>query len=79
MTKHTAIIFLSAFVIVVALGGFPSWARKTLLVLSGSGIAILAYLSSVVYCSNCKKLIDDAEQALPVAPSSEATPTQKIQ
>lgn len=64
MTKHTAIIFLSIFVVFVALGGFPGWARTTLLVLSGFGIAVLAYLSSVVYCSNCKKLIDDAEHAL---------------
>lgn len=65
MTKHTAIIFLSVFIIFVALGGFPSWARTTLLVLSGLGVAVLAYFSSVVYCSNCKKLIDDAENAMP--------------
>lgn len=64
MTKHTAIIFLSIFVVFVALGGFPGWVRTTLLVLSGLGIAVLAYLSSVVYCSNCKKLIDDAEHVL---------------
>lgn len=64
MTKHTVIIFLSVLIIVVAIGGFPLWARKLLLVLSGLGIAVLAYLSSVVYCSNCKKLIEDAEQAL---------------
>lgn len=71
MTKHTVIIFLSALVIVVAIGGFPSWARTTLLVLSGIGIAVLAYLSSVVYCSNCKKLIEDAEQALPPQPTED--------
>lgn len=73
MTKHTAIIFLSIFIVFVALGGFPSWARTTLLILSGLGIAVLAYLSSVVYCSNCKKLIDDAEHALdnPSAPEHE--------
>ena len=64
MTKHTAIIFLSIFVVFVALGGFPGWALTTLLVLSGLGIAVLAYLSSVVYCSNCNKLIDDAEHVL---------------
>ena len=64
MTKYTAIIFLGIFIIFVTIGGFPSWARTALLVLSGSGIAVLAYLSSVVYCSNCKKLIDDAEHAL---------------
>lgn len=76
MTKHTVIIFLGALVIAVAVGGFPLWARTTILVLSGIGIVVLAYLSSVVYCSNCKKLIEDAEQALP---SSEVTPPQKIQ
>jgi hypothetical protein len=65
MTKHTAIIFLSILVIIVAVGGFPSWLRTSLVVLSALGIAVLAYLSSVVYCSNCKKLIEDAEQALP--------------
>lgn len=70
MTKHTAIIFLGILVIVLALGGFPSWARTTLLVVSGLGISALAYLSSVVYCSNCKKLIEDAEQALPSVPPS---------
>ncbi len=64
MTKHTAIIFLSIFVIFVALGGFPSWVRTGLLVLSGVSIGLIAYFSSVVYCSNCKKLIDDAEHAL---------------
>jgi hypothetical protein len=50
----------------------------TLLVLSGLGIAILAYLSSVVYCSNCKKLIEDAEQALPATEPEEVT-HRKIQ
>ena len=64
MTKHTAIIFLSIFVIFVALGGFPGWVRTGLLVLSGLSIGLIAYFSSVVYCSNCKKLIDDAEHAL---------------
>lgn len=68
MTKYTAIIFLGILVVILAIGGFPSWARTTLLVLSGVGISVLAYLSSVVYCSNCKKLIEDAEQALPSAP-----------
>lgn len=76
MTKHTAIIFLSILIIIVALGGFPSWLRTTLIVLSGLGVAILAYLSSVVYCSNCKKLIEDAEQALPI---EEEVIHQKIQ
>lgn len=65
MTKHTAIIFLGVLVIVTALGGFPSWLRTTILVVSGLGISILSYLSSVMYCSNCKKLIEDAELALP--------------
>ncbi len=73
MTKHTVIIFLAVFIIVVAVGGFPSWARTALLVLSGAGIAVLAYLSSVVYCSNCKKLIEEAEQALPTISSDSDT------
>lgn len=64
MTKHTAMIFLGILVAVLPIIGFPSWARTTLIVLSGIGIAVLAYLSSVVYCSNCKKLIDDAGNAL---------------
>ena len=72
MTKHTAIIFLSIFVIFVALGGFPGWVRTMLLVLSGCGIGVLAYLSTVVYCSNCKKLIEDAEHALDTEESSES-------
>ncbi len=83
MTKHTVIIFLSVLIVIVAIGGFPAWARTTILVLSGITIAVLAYLSSVVYCSNCKKLIEDAEQAMPVAPANtEEAPivhTQKIQ
>lgn len=83
MTKHTIIIFLSVLIVVVAIGGFPSWARTIILVLSGIGIAVLAYLSSVVYCSNCKKLIEDAEQALPAAPvspeESSVVPPQNIQ
>ncbi|OIO31224.1 hypothetical protein AUJ77_00235 [Candidatus Nomurabacteria bacterium CG1_02_43_90] len=79
MSKHTLIIFLGIFIVVVALGGFPSWARTTLLVLSGIAVIVFAYLSSVVYCSNCKKLIDEADQVLLVSPaSSEITsnPTQ---
>ena len=64
MTKHTAIIFLAAFVIVVAASGLPSWVRTCLITLSAAGIAVLAYLSSVVYCSNCKKMIEDADRAL---------------
>ena len=79
MSKHTLIIFLGIFIVVVALGGFPSWARTTLLVLSGIAVIVFAYLSSVVYCSNCKKLIDEADQVLPISPvSSEITsnPTQ---
>ena len=57
-------IFLGALVMVLPILGFPMWMRTTLIVLSGLGIVTLAYLSSVTYCSNCKKLIDDAEQAL---------------
>jgi len=82
MTKHTVIIFLSLLIIIVAIGGFPGWVRSTLIVLSGLGIAVLAYLSSVVYCSNCKKLIEDAEQALPVSDMShegEVNQPKKIQ
>ncbi|MEK7460523.1 MAG: hypothetical protein AAB628_03180 [Patescibacteria group bacterium] len=65
MTKHTAMIFLGILVALVPILGFPSFVNTTVLVLSGLGIAILAYLSSVVYCSNCKKLIEDAEKAIP--------------
>lgn len=64
MTKHTAIIFLGVFVVALAIAGFPSWVSTSLLIISGVVISILAYLSSVVYCSNCKKLIDDASQIL---------------
>jgi len=63
MTKHTVIILLAVIVIISAIGGFPSPARTTLLVLCGAGISVLAYLSSVVYCSNCKKLIDEVDQS----------------
>ncbi len=62
MNKHTAIIFLGILVIVLSVLGFPSWVRTILIVLVGAGIVILAYLSSVVYCSNCKKLITMNEE-----------------
>lgn len=65
MTKHTAIIFLGILVALMPLLGFPSFVRDVIIILSGIGIAVLAYLSSVVYCSNCKKLIDDAEKIIP--------------
>ena len=65
MTKHTAIIFLGILVALMPLLGFPSFVRDVIIILSGAGIAVLAYLSSVVYCSNCKKLIDDAEKIIP--------------
>ncbi|HAT68851.1 MAG: hypothetical protein A2481_01785 [Candidatus Yonathbacteria bacterium RIFOXYC2_FULL_47_9] len=68
MSKHTAIIFLGILVIVVAASGFPPFLRTTLLVLSGLGVVVIGYLSSVTYCSNCKKLIDEADQALPLPP-----------
>lgn len=77
MTKHTAIIFLGVLVIVTALGGFPSWLRTMILVVSGLGISILSYLSSVIYCSNCKKLIEDAELALPSI-SADDKPTKDL-
>jgi len=80
MTKHTVMTMLGVAIVVVAVGGFPSWARTTLLVSGGVTVSVLAYLSSVIYCSNCKKLIEDAEQALPVIPSTpEVNPPQKIQ
>jgi hypothetical protein len=79
MTKHTAIIFLSILIIIVAVGGFPSWLRTIFLVLSALGVAILAYLSSVLYCSNCKKLIEDAENALPVDEADNSVVSHKIQ
>ncbi len=74
MTKHTAMIFLGALVVALPILGLPSWVQTTLLVASGLGIVVLAYLSSVTYCSNCKKLIDDAEQALPSAESEIVPP-----
>ncbi|HAS85100.1 MAG TPA: hypothetical protein DCS23_03470 [Candidatus Yonathbacteria bacterium] len=79
MTKHTALTILGVAVVVVAIGGFPSWVRTPLLVVVGVAISVLSYLSSVVYCSNCKKLIDDAEQAFPSAPEEKIVNTQKIQ
>lgn len=66
MSKHTVIIFLGILVIVVAASGLPPFLRTTLIVLSGIGITVVGYLSSVTYCSNCKKLIDEADQALPL-------------
>lgn len=65
MTKHTAIIFLGTLVALMPLLGFPSFVRDVIIILGGIGIAVLAYLSSVLYCSNCKKLIDDAEKIIP--------------
>ncbi|OHA84212.1 MAG: hypothetical protein A2937_01725 [Candidatus Yonathbacteria bacterium RIFCSPLOWO2_01_FULL_47_33b] len=73
MSKYTAIIFLGMLVIVLAVAGLPPLVRTSLLVLSGLGIAVLGYLSSVVYCSNCKKLIDEADQALPASPEDITT------
>lgn len=73
MSKHTAIIFLGILVIVVAASGLPPFLRTTLLVLSGLGITVVGYLSSVTYCSNCKKLIDEADQALPLPPEDTIT------
>ena len=82
MTKHTAIILLAIIIIIAGIGGFPSSIRTTILVLCGAGISVLAYLSSVVYCSNCKKLIDEADQAFTQtqAPSdNQDVSTPKIQ
>lgn len=58
-------IFLGILIIIVALGGFPVGVRTALLLASGVIITILAYLSSVTYCSNCKKMIDDTDHILP--------------
>lgn len=66
---------LGGAIVVVAIGGFPAWARTTLLVAGGVAIAVLSYLSSVVYCSNCKKLIEDADQAFST-PSEDVTPSR---
>jgi len=78
MAKHTVMIILSVAIVGVALGGFPPILRTPLLVAGGTALAVLSYLSSVVYCSNCKKLIEDAEQALPQS-SDESTTPPKIQ
>lgn len=80
MTKHTVITLLGILVVVVGVGGFPpGFVRTSLLVLSGTAISVLSYLSSVVYCSNCKKLIEDAEQALPSVPQDNVVTPQRIQ
>lgn len=57
-------IFLGILVAITPALGFPSWFRTIIIVFSGLGIAVLAYLSSVTYCSNCEKLIDEADRAL---------------
>lgn len=64
MSKHTAMVFLGLFVAALPVLGFPPGMRTLLLIASGLGVAVLAYLSSVVYCSNCKKLIEEADQVL---------------
>ncbi|MHB1118400.1 MAG: hypothetical protein ACYCZ7_02680 [Minisyncoccota bacterium] len=74
MSKHTIIIFLGILIMALAISGLPSFLRTTLIVLSGFGVVVLAYLSSVVYCSNCKKLIDEADQVLP-PPSEDSSTT----
>ncbi|MDD5152892.1 MAG: hypothetical protein PHS95_02790 [Candidatus Pacebacteria bacterium] len=68
MSKHATMILLGILVAVFPVLGFPSWIRTAVVVISGLIIAVLAYLSSVVYCSNCKKLIQGAENAIPVVP-----------
>lgn len=73
MTKHTAMILLGIGVAVLPALGFPSFFRDLLFVVFGLAIASLSYLSSVLYCANCRKLIDEAEQALPS--SGDTTPT----
>ena len=70
MTKHTAMILLGIAIAILPVLGFPAFFRDFLFVIFGLAIASLSYLSSVLYCANCRKLIDEAEQALP-APSDE--------
>lgn len=65
MTKHTAMIFLGILVALMPILGFPPFARDIVIMLGGLGIAVLAYLSSVVYCSNCKRLMEEAERIIP--------------
>lgn len=76
MSKHTTMIFLGILVAVIPVLGFPSWFRTTVMIISGLTIAVLAYLSSVIYCSNCKKLIHSAENAIPVVPLEPVQTTQ---
>lgn len=64
MSKHTAMVFLGILVALLPVLGFPPSVRDVLIFVSGITIAVLAYLSSVVYCSNCKKLIEEADQVL---------------
>lgn len=71
MTKHTAIILLGIAVAILPVLGFPAFFRDFLFVVFGLAIASLSYLSSVLYCANCRKLIDEADQAL----SGDETPT----
>lgn len=78
MTKYTAMIFLGIAVAVIPILGFPSWFRTALMIAAGLTIVVLAYLSSVTYCSNCEKLIDEADRALEggnTPPSSASSPT----
>lgn len=64
MSKHTAMVLLGLLVVALPILGFPPGVRDFLLIVSGLAVASLAYLSSVVYCSNCKKLIEEADQVL---------------
>lgn len=61
MPKRAIIIFCAIVVAIVPFMGFPGTVRTGLLVLSGGTIAVIAYFSSVVYCSNCKKIMKDAD------------------
>ena len=67
MTKHTAMILLGIAVAILPVLGFPAFFRDFLFIVFGLAIASLSYLSSVLYCANCRKLIDEAEQALPTS------------
>ncbi len=72
MTKYAVMVLLGIIVAALPILGFTQRITDILIVISGLGIAVLAYLSSVVYCSNCKKLIEEAEKAFDDV--SQATP-----
>ncbi len=68
MNKYHTMILLGVLVATLPLLGFPQIIRDILFAFFGLTIASLAYLSSVVYCSNCRLLVEDA--GLPVSEES---------